>query len=66
MSKTLYAWFAATGTAVAGLIVSNTIAGGFTDCDNAVGPDVIVGEITGPSNYSAVGSVEAFAIGTTS
>jgi hypothetical protein len=30
------------------------------------GPDVIVGEITGPSNYSATGGLEALSLGTTS
>ena len=30
------------------------------------GPDVIVGEITGPSNYSSVGGIDAFSVGTTS
>ena len=37
------------------------------DCDNpATGPDVIVGALTGPSNYSGQGGVGAYAIGTTS
>ena len=40
-------------------------AGG-TDCDSSTGADVIVGELTGPSNYASVGGIEAFAIGTTS
>ena len=31
-----------------------------------VGPDVIVGAITGPSNYSHVGGIDAFSVGTTS
>ncbi|MCY2959485.1 MAG: hypothetical protein NTY35_04905 [Planctomycetota bacterium] len=30
------------------------------------GPDVIVGDLTGPSNYTAVGNIEALSIGTTS
>ncbi len=33
---------------------------------NCLGPDVIVGDITGPSNYTGDGTVEAFSIGTTS
>jgi hypothetical protein len=32
----------------------------------SVGPDVIVGVITGPSNYTANGSLEALSLGTTS
>ena len=37
------------------------------NCDNpATGPDVIVGQLTGPSNYSGIGGVGAYAIGTTS
>jgi hypothetical protein len=30
------------------------------------GPDVVVGELTGPSNYTSVGGIEALTIGTTS
>jgi len=30
------------------------------------GPDVIVGDLTGPANYSSVGGIEAFSVGTTS
>jgi hypothetical protein len=37
-----------------------------TECDVAVGPDVIVGDIRGTSNYSAVNGVESFAFGTES
>jgi hypothetical protein len=33
---------------------------------NCLGPDVIVGDITGPSNYASDGVIDAFAIGTTS
>ena len=32
----------------------------------STGPDVIVGAITGPSNYSSQGTIDAFSIGTTS
>ena len=35
-----------------------------TPCGNPHGPDVIVGDITGPANYSAVGSLEALSLGT--
>ena len=35
-----------------------------TACQGSTGPDVIVGDITGPSNYSAVGSLEALSLGT--
>jgi cysteine-rich repeat protein len=37
-----------------------------TDCNASVGPDVIVGDLNGVSNYSSSGGVEALAIGTTS
>ncbi len=37
---------------------------GQTVCDS-IGPDVIVGEIPGAANYSSVGGIEAFSIGTT-
>ena len=35
-------------------------------CPSATGPDVIVGDITGPSNYTANGTLEAISLGTTS
>ncbi|MEX1025403.1 MAG: hypothetical protein WD226_10030 [Planctomycetota bacterium] len=43
-------------------------AGGSTGgCGSpATGPDVIVGDLTGPSNYSGVGGIGAYSIGTTS
>ena len=41
------------------------VAGGDPPCDST-GPDVIVGELTGTSNYASSGGVEAFAVGTTS
>ena len=52
----------------------NTSAGGsgtFTitlqvPCGGTTGPDVIVGDITGPANYTANGSLEALSLGTTS
>ncbi len=35
-------------------------------CNNPTGSDVIVGQITGPQNYTAVGNIEALSLGTTS
>ncbi|MBI5362332.1 MAG: hypothetical protein HZA53_04075 [Planctomycetes bacterium] len=35
-------------------------------CTFVTGPDVIVGDCTGPQNYTAVGALDALAIGTTS
>ncbi|HEV8112284.1 MAG TPA: hypothetical protein VGR31_05880 [Planctomycetota bacterium] len=37
-----------------------------TPCQGSSGPDVIVGDITGPANYTAVGTREALSLGTTS
>ena len=37
-----------------------------TVCNNPGGPDVIVGDIRGTSNYPSVGGIEAFAFGTES
>ncbi|MCH2149175.1 MAG: hypothetical protein MK095_07050, partial [Phycisphaerales bacterium] len=51
------------------VLTENTVeAGGNngTVCDNPGGPDVIVGDIRGTSNYSSVGGIEAFAFGTES
>ena len=56
-------WNGATGTGTL------TIAGGAPPdpCANpATGPDVIVGDLTGPSNYAGQGGVGAYSIGTTS
>ena len=42
-------------------------SGGGGNCDNpATGADVIVGALTGPSNYTGQGGVGAYSIGTTS
>jgi hypothetical protein len=41
-------------------------AGAQTPCQGTNGPDVIVGDITGPANYAAVGTLEALSLGTTS
>ncbi len=35
-------------------------------CSAAVGPDVIVGDVTGPSNYTPTGTLDALSLGTTS
>ena len=35
-------------------------------CGSSSGPDVIVGDITGPSNFVAAGGIDAFSLGTTS
>ena len=35
-------------------------------CSFVSGPDVIVGELTGPSNYASSGGIEALSLGTTS
>jgi hypothetical protein len=35
-------------------------------CSPSVGPDVIVGDITGPDNYSAAGGLDAISLGTDS
>src|ERR1043165_7484661 len=37
-----------------------------TGCQGTVGPDVIVGDITGPANYGATGTLEALSLGPTS
>jgi hypothetical protein len=37
-----------------------------TPCQGTVGPDVIVGDITGPANYTANNGLEALSLGTTS
>ena len=41
-----------------------SLASAQTPCTNPTGPDVIVGDITGPANYTASGSLEALALGT--
>ncbi len=41
-----------------------SVASAQTTCLRNVGPDVIVGDITGPSNYTASGGLDAFALGT--
>ena len=54
---------------VSGLVLNmQAEAGGNngTICNQPGGPDVIVGDIRGTSNYSSVGGIEAFAFGTES
>jgi hypothetical protein len=50
----------------AGLACSAAPALAQTSCLRNVGPDVIVGDLTGPTNYTAAGGYDAFSIGTTS
>jgi hypothetical protein len=42
------------------------VAGGPDPCQDSVGPDVIVGDVTGISVYGTVGGMSAYSIGTTS
>jgi hypothetical protein len=37
-----------------------------TTCGEHAGPDIIVGDITGPANYTSSGTLEALSLGTTS
>jgi hypothetical protein len=43
--------------------ISFTVA---APCGTATGPDVIVGDLTGPSKYNANGALDAISLGTTS
>ncbi len=52
--------------AAAVLAALATTASAQTPCQGTAGPDVTVGAITGPSNYTAVGTLEALSLGTTS
>jgi len=60
-------WAVASVSAAAVLAAAGT-ANAQTPCFGATGPDVIVGDITGPSNYSidATKQRDAFSLGTTS
>ena len=51
-------------TAAAALALSAGMAS--AQCQTSIGPDVIVGDITGPSNYTALGTLESTSLGTTS
>ncbi len=56
--------FGATAALVASVVLSTSAQA--QTCPTATGPDVIVGDITGPQNYTANGSLEALSLGTTS
>ena len=52
---------------VSSLCLSAFAAAGFAQtCPSATGPDVIVGDLNGVSNYTVNGSLDAIALGTTS
>ncbi len=53
-------------TTIVGALALTVDAQAQATCGSSTGPDVIVGDITGPSNYTAVGSTEALSLGTTS
>lgn len=53
-------------TTIVGAAALTVNAGAQATCGSSSGPDVIVGDITGPSNYAAVGSTDALSLGTTS
>lgn len=48
------------------LAILASTASAQTTCQGTTGPDVIVGAITGPSNYGSISNVEALSLGTTS
>src|SRR5688572_28120489 len=52
------------GLSVAGAVVLALPAQAQTNCNASVGPDIIVGDITGPFNYAAAGGYEALSLGT--
>lgn len=52
-------------SATGAFVLHQNAIGGGTVC-GSIGPDVIVGEIPGVTNYSSSGGIEAFSIGTTS
>jgi hypothetical protein len=54
----------AAGALLGGLLCAAPAAA--QTCSFSSGPDVIVGELTGPTNYSNQGTLEAFSMGTTS
>jgi hypothetical protein len=57
-------WRSMIGTALAGLSVLAFNASAQTNCNGTNGPDVIVGDITGPSNYASNAGLEALSLGT--
>jgi hypothetical protein len=52
------------GLSVAGAVVLALPAQAQTNCNASVGPDIIVGDITGPTNYTAAGGFDALSLGT--
>ncbi|MGE0479822.1 MAG: immunoglobulin domain-containing protein [Phycisphaerae bacterium] len=58
-----------TNALVTGAESTDVASGGIAEdppigCQGASGPDVIVGDITGPSNYNSSGGIEALSLGT--
>ena len=56
------------GLVVTAVVAASAVAQQFPTCPvpGSVGPNVIVGDVNGVQNYTAVGSLEALALGTTS
>jgi hypothetical protein len=62
-------WQRRTGAALAFVgvaVLSGNASAQCTPAATSNGPDVIVGDLTGPANYTSAGGLEALAIGTTS
>jgi hypothetical protein len=59
-------WRQMIGTVIAGVSAFAIGANAQTNCNLSTGPDVIVGDITGPSNYAAAAGIDALSLGTTS
>lgn len=53
------------GAAIVSASAGHALAQAYT-CGGKAGPDVIVGVLTGPQNYTATGGLDALSIGTTS
>ncbi len=66
MTKSLLRMLGAATTLVAVAVLSGGAQAQCTPASTNNGPDVIVGDLNGISNYTAVGGIEAIAIGTTS
>jgi hypothetical protein len=56
----------ARGVSILIVVCLSVRASAQTPCQGPAGPDVIVGDLTGPSNYTSSGGVEALSLGTTS
>lgn len=56
----------AAASGLAAFVAAAGSANAQVPCNGARGPDVIVGEITGPSNYTAANGLDALSLGTTS